>query len=168
MTDEGAVCEFEIDRERVYRYLLVLSTLAVAMTIIGVLLIPLWYYKIGPWVVRRQVDSLRYWLDGGTLRINEGFIFLKQKAIPLDRVTDVVLAQGPLLRRYGLWTLAIQTAGMGPQQVDGGWLCDVVNMAGMGQSKAGGRLCGVVDPEAVRDLILARRDEVAGCNRSGT
>jgi membrane protein YdbS with pleckstrin-like domain len=146
--------EFEIDRDKVYAYALAFSTLLIALLGffmlcgVGVVLAPVWYFAIGPRVVRRQVDALRYWLDGSTLRINQGFIFVGQKAIPLDRVTDVVLAQGPLLRRYGIWTLGIQTAGTGGQAAEG-------------------QLYGVVHPEQVRDLILRLRDEVTDRNRSG-
>lgn len=153
MTAAADQHEFEIDRAKVYAYTLASSTLLIAlvglfMFGIGVVLAPLWYFALGPWVVRRQVDALRYWLDGSTLRINQGFIFIGQKAIPLDRVTDVVLAQGPLQRHYGIWALAIQTAGTGEQMPEG-------------------HLCGVVHPEQVRDLLLRRRDEAAERNRSG-
>ncbi len=153
MTVPAEQHEFEIDRDKVYAYFLVSTTLLIGllglfMCGVGIVLAPLWYFAIGPWLVRRQVDALRYWLDGSTLRINQGFIFIGQKAIPLDRVTDVVLAQGPLLRRYGIWTLNIQTAGQGQQMAEG-------------------QLYGIIGPEAARDLILRLRDEVADRNRSG-
>jgi len=153
MTDAPSEHEFEIDRDAVYRYFLVTSTLIVLIVTVwmlgaGILLAPLWWLLVGPALHRRQVNALRYWLDGGTLRINQGFIFLQRKAIPLDRVTDIVLAQGPLARHYGVWTLKIQTAGVGQQMPEG-------------------MLVGVVDAEAARDLILKRRDRLTGADQGG-
>jgi len=145
--------EFEIDREAVYRYLRTLVTLIMVLAGVwvfgaGLVLGLLWYFAIGPWVHRRQVEALRYRLDGATLRIDSGFIFLSRKSIPLDRVTDVVLVQGPLLRYFGLWQMRIQTAGTGQQMPEGA-------------------MVGIPDPDAARDLIMRRRDEAAGDNRSG-
>jgi hypothetical protein len=37
----------------------------------------------------------------------------------------------------------------------------------MGQQMAEGILLGVVEPQAARDFLLARRDETTGANRSG-
>jgi membrane protein YdbS with pleckstrin-like domain len=153
MPDTAREHEFEIDREAVYRYLRTLVTFIMVVAGVwvfgaGLVLGLLWYLAIGPWVHRRQVEALRYRLDGATLRIDSGFIFLQRKSIPLDRVTDVVLAQGPLMRHFGVWQLRIQTAGTGQQLPEGAML-------------------GVPDPEAARDLIMRRRDEVTGANRSG-
>lgn len=153
MPDTAREHEFEIDREAVFRYLRTLVTLIMVLAGVwalgaGLVLGLLWYLAIGPWVHRRQVEALRYRLDGATLRIDSGFIFLQRKSIPLDRVTDVVLVQGPLMRHFGVWQLRIQTAGTGQQLPEGAML-------------------GVPDPEAARDLIMRRRDEAAGGNRSG-
>ncbi|MBE3070505.1 MAG: PH domain-containing protein [Planctomycetes bacterium] len=148
MNEPNATHEFEIDREKVCKYLLVTTSLVIGVATLpmcglGLVLAPLWYLTIGRWVAGRQAAALRYWLDGTTLRINEGFVFLRRKAIPLDRVTDIAMAQGPLLRHFGMWAMKVQTAGTGQQMPEG-------------------QLHGVVDPEAARDLILARRDEAAG------
>ena len=59
---------------------------------------------------------------------------------PLDRITDVVLTQGPLLRSCDIWTLNVQTAGAGAQVV------------------AEARLIGLENPEVVRDQLLKARD----------
>lgn len=144
--------EFEIQRDTVRWYFLASSTLAIVLiglfVVVGICLGPLWAVTLGLWVTRRQADALKYWLEGSTLRINEGFIFVKHKSIPLDRVTDVVLAQGPVQRAFGIWQMNIQTAGSGEQLPEG-------------------ILYGVVDAEAARDGLLAVRDQVTGANRSG-
>ncbi|NOX56252.1 MAG: PH domain-containing protein, partial [Planctomycetes bacterium] len=65
------------------------------------------------------VRSLRYWIEGTTLRIEQGILVRRSKAIPLDRVTDVELVQGPLMRVCGIWLLQIQTAGSPQQSPEG-------------------------------------------------
>jgi membrane protein YdbS with pleckstrin-like domain len=140
---------FEMDRGSVARYFYwftILGILAVGVWIfgIGLGLAILYAVTFGPWLSRAQAAALRYWLDGFTLRIDCGVFFLKRKSIPLDRVTDVVLNQGPLLRFFNIWRLDIQTAGTGAQ------------------GTAEGHLYGIVNPESVRDRLIAARDQAVG------
>jgi uncharacterized membrane protein YdbT with pleckstrin-like domain len=105
------------------------------------ILIPLIYaFKVGPWLSKKQVDALKYWLAGSTLRVDQGVFFLKRKAIPLDRITDVVLAQGPIMRFCGTWALRVQTAGTGSEAPEA-------------------TLYGLADPEKTRDDLLKARDK---------
>jgi len=90
------------------------------------------------WLCRCQANSLRYRLDGSVLRVDGGVFFLFRKSIPVERITDVALVQGPLLRILGIWAMRIQTAGS--PQVEA-------------------TLYGVRNPEKVRDLILASRQQ---------
>ena len=94
-----------------------------------------------PWFSLMQCINLRYRLDGDTLRVDGGVFFLFRQSIPLERITDVALVQGPLLRHYGIWAMGIQTAGS--QQ------CEAT-------------LYGVREPEKIRDLILSRRHQSDG------
>jgi membrane protein YdbS with pleckstrin-like domain len=141
-----------IHRDRVSRYFFwsqVLVILLVGIWFFGAGLVAalLYPFTLGGWLPARQAAALRYWLDGSTLRVHLGVYFLKQKAIPLDRVTDVVLAQGPLMRWCGLWALHVQTAGAG-------------------QPVAEATLYGLHDPEGVRDQLLRARDAAAARNRA--
>ncbi|MBN1807920.1 MAG: PH domain-containing protein [Planctomycetes bacterium] len=136
--------EFSIDRDAVTNYLLwshVIIILLVTVWFfgIGIVFAVLYYFTIGKWLPRKQADALRYWIEGNTLRIEEGVYFLNRKAVPLDRITDVVASQGPLLRRFGIWALKVQTAGRG-------------------QGMPEGLLYGVSGPEDARDRILAARE----------
>lgn len=110
-------------------------------TIIGIPLVFIFAFAISPNIARKQTRALKYWLEGPILRIEEGIVFKKKKAIPLGKITDVALCQGPLLRRCNIWRLDIQTAG-------------TVSM----YSEA--RLYGLKDPEGVREKILAKREEI--------
>jgi putative membrane protein len=67
---------------------------------------------------------------------------LKRKSIPLDRITDVVLVQGPFMRMARIWSLQIQTAGSNQQGPKGA-------------------LQGIVDAKVVRDNIMNARDAAA-------
>jgi len=139
--------EFAVQREATTRYfywaqILFIIIVGIWFLGIGLAVAILFALTLGPWLSRRQAEALRYWLDGSTLRVDQGVFFLKRKAIPLDRVTDVVLVQGPLLRWCGIWELRTQTAGTG-------------------QAVPEASLYGVVDPERVRDVLLRARDEAA-------
>ncbi len=145
--------EFTVQREATARYLywgqiLIIIIVGIWFLGIGLAVAILFALTLGPWLSRRQAEALRYWLDGSTLRVDQGVFFLKRKAIPLDRVTDVVLVQGPLLRWCGIWELRVQTAGTG-------------------QAVPEASLCGVVDPERVRDVLLRARDEAAARTHYG-
>lgn len=140
---------FEIDRGNVARYFYwnaILAILFIGVWIFGagIAVAIVWGLTLGHWLARAQSNALRYWLEGFTLRIDSGVFFLKRKSIPLDRVTDVVLSQGPLLRYFHIWRLDIQTAGTGTH------------------GSAEGYLFGIVDPESVRDQLIAARDKAVG------
>ncbi len=142
---------YEIDRARVARYFLWNQVILVAIVgamffCVGIALALVYALVIGPWLTRRQAGALRYELDGATLRVDQGVFFLQRKAIPLDRVTDIVLAQGPLMRALGIWALQVQTAGAG-------------------QVQAEAVLYGLVDPESVRDGLLRERDRAVAPER---
>jgi len=84
--------------------------------------------------------ALRYRMDAHVLRVDKGVLFKSRKAIPLDKITDLELVQGPLLRALGMWTIKVQTASTGLQTPEA-------------------TLIGVSDPEQVRDEIMAARDK---------
>jgi len=87
-----------------------------------------------------MVYALRYRIDTKALRIDKGVLFKSRKSIPLDKITDLELVQGPLLRVLNMWTIKVQTASTGSQMPEA-------------------TLVGTIDPERVRDEILTARDE---------
>ncbi|HUG18676.1 MAG TPA: PH domain-containing protein [Planctomycetaceae bacterium] len=145
MSESTTPAEYLLQRDQIAKYFYWQSICLILLTSIwffglGILFAILYAITIGKWLPQRQADALRYWLDGYTLRVDQGVYFLKRKAIPLDRVTDVILSQGPILRYCGLWTLNIQTAGAGGQVIP-----EAV-------------LVGLENPETIRDEILKARD----------
>jgi putative membrane protein len=130
--------EFEVDRERlaayVLRYYRLMATISIPVVFGAPWLIYPWYKKT---YVPRLMNTLCYRLGEQTLRAESGVYFHRQANIPLWKITDVLVSQGPLERRYGLSRLHIQTAGQGAH------VAEAV-------------LMGLVDPEGVRQLILDR------------
>ena len=136
---------FPIQREEVARYFFWWHILVILLPTIlwfgaGILFAIIYAFTVGKWLPKKESAALRYWLDGSTLRVDQGLYFLRRKAIPLDRISDINLAQGPLLRHFGLWMLKIQTAGAG------------------GRSSPEAILVGLENPEQVRDELLEARN----------
>ena len=133
--------EFPIRTEKVASYFFWLYFLVIAAATCGLGLVLLPFYAVlgGSWLSGAQAKALRYGLQGSSLIVHGGVFFLARKTVPLDRVTDFVLVQGPLMRRKGIWAIKVQTAGMGH---------------GMPEAV----LYGLEDPERVRDLLVEARD----------
>jgi len=138
--------EFEIDRDAVEQYFRTYQSLFfLAILIIyfglGIIVALIHYFGFSLWLCPRQVNALRYRLEGNTLRVDGGVFFLFRQSIPLERITDVALVQGPLLRHFNIWAMQIRTAGSAQ--------CEAT-------------LYGVRNPEEIRELILSQRKQVYG------
>ncbi len=162
--------EFQIDVTRVTRYfrlrfLLYLVLFVLLLWPVIVILVehpqPAYFFWYSPfylsflafvaltfWFPAKKASALRYWLDGSTLRIDEGVVVRKRKSIPLDRITDIAMVQGPFLRLCGIWSLQVQTAGSAQQAPEG-------------------TLLGVVEFEATRDTLMRARDSAVGGEARG-
>ena len=135
--------EIDIDRDKILTYQWWGNSLICALLVpvfgIGLILaaitVPLlvWYYP-------RWVTALRYCLDDRSLRVEQGLLFRSRKTIPLDKITDLELVQGPLLRALDMWKIKVQTASTGSQMPEA-------------------TLIGVINPDQVREEILAIRGE---------
>lgn len=143
MTRSPVLAEAEFD-PKLRTYLYVTSLWVLAISVIGIALIPVWLFA-GIWWSRRSFEALSCVLTERALVLKKGVLFRSEKTIPLDSIQDLALNEGPLLRRLGLAQIKIETAGQSAAQ---------------GSSE--GSLVGVVDSIAFRDRILEQRDHVAG------
>ena len=89
-----------------------------------------WLLAVGALVLLAwsTVEWLRrtYSLEGGALRLEEGVLARKLRAVPFDRIQQVDLVRKPLHRLLGVATLRVETAGGGSAaEVD----LDVVTLA---------------------------------------
>ncbi len=85
--------------------------LALVATVIGIAAVPFWVLGLGQWRSRRYFESLSCVLTERTLEFGKGFFFRVEKTVPLDRIQDLTVKEGPLLRAFGLCTLRVETAG---------------------------------------------------------
>ena len=129
-------------------YWMISTLIGLTATVIGIPFIPL--VLIFGWAFfQKRFDALQCRLTERSLHIKRGVIFRSEKNIPLDKIQDIGMTEGPLLRRLGLASLAVETAGQSSPQ-----------------GAADAALVGVVDAPAFRDAILEQRDKVAGTGGS--
>jgi membrane protein YdbS with pleckstrin-like domain len=124
-------------------YLLLQGVLLLTVTVVGIVLLPIWLV-LGAWWAQRYFASLRCELDDDKLRFRKGILFQVEKTIPLENIQDVTFIEGPLLRRFNLSTLKFETAGSSGAQTGG----------------ADMQLTGIVGAADFRQQILARRNRL--------
>jgi putative membrane protein len=141
MTDERALWEAEFN-PRVTTYWLLNGALIMTASIVGIVLLPFWF--IFGWMVTGQyLKSHRCTLTNRSLKLARGVFVKVEKTIPLDRITDLGLVQGPIMRLFDIEALSVETAGQSSQ----GALV---------------QLAGIKDGQAFRDAVLKQRDLVVG------
>lgn len=99
---------------RVKKYINILVSLILFVTIIGIVLIPFWLI-FGRMYLNRYFKSLHCELTTRALKFKKGVLFQIERTIPLDKIQDLTFREGPLLRHLGLSTLKVETAGQSAQ-----------------------------------------------------
>ena len=127
--------------EKLPIYWMVQAQLLLVFTVILLPLAPIWLI-FGWGFHRKQLARMECQLTDRSLNIRKGVLFRVEKNIPLDKIQDVGLREGPILRWLGLSSLVVETAGQS------------------GQAGADAHLIGIVDAPSFRDRVLDRRDEV--------
>ena len=126
-------------------YLFLYSLGVLLISLIGIVLIPFWILGIGFYACKRYFERLECVLTERTLEFKKGYFIRVEKTIPLDKIQDLTLKTGPLLRAFGLTRLDVQTAGQSAQE------------------GAEAKLIGIVDVTTLRGMVLSQRDKlVAG------
>lgn len=138
---EKVVWEAEFNPQ-VTTYWLLSGGMILAATVVGLPLVPLWFI-VGGWATRRYLASYACTLTHRTLKFRKGILVKQEKTVPLDRITDLGLVQGPIMRLLKLEALSVETAGQSSQ----GSLI---------------QLTGIKDGRAFRDAVLKQRDLVVG------
>ena len=133
---------------RVMDYWLLSGVLVLILTILGAPLAILWYFA-GRAICQKWLDRMSVRLTTRSLKIDKGWLNRIEKTIPLDKITDLAIYQGPIMRVLGIWGIRVETAGQGSS---GGGL------GGMG----GAAVVGVKDCREFRDRVLEERDRVVG------
>lgn len=125
---------------RVRSYWLMSGTFTLLISVIGIpLLLPWWI--LGMWITQRYLDRMECTLTKRSLIVRKGIMVRVEKTIPLDKITDLGMIQGPLMRVFGVHALSIETAGSTSQ----GALV---------------KLHGIENVESFRDRVLSQRDQL--------
>ena len=110
------------------------------ITVVGLPFLPFWLI-FGFYFCKKYFDRIECNLTEQTLELKKGHIFRIEKIIPLDKIQDLTLREGPLLRALNICMLDIETAGQSNPQ---------------GSSDA--KIIGIIEARKFRDLVLAQRD----------
>ena len=125
---------------KVKQYWLCLAAICSVFPLVTILFIPV--ILIIVWLVAgRILAAMSADLLERKLVVKCGIFFKEEKSIPLEKITDVGLSQGPLMRMFGLYRLSFETAG----QSGNGALVS---------------LLGVVNASEFREAILAQKDNL--------
>lgn len=95
---------------RLRTYLFVYGLLILTITIIGIILIPIWLV-LGPYWIKKYFDQLECELTTRSLRFKKGLWVKVEKTIPLDKIQDLTFKEGPILNAFGISILKVETAG---------------------------------------------------------
>lgn len=80
-----------------------------AATVVASALLLAWI--VGAWLGGHRYRRTRYRLDPDGLHVRRGLFWHSETLVPRTRVQHIDLERGPLLRRRGLATLVVHTAG---------------------------------------------------------
>lgn len=102
------------------------------------------YFFVGKVLIEKYIERLSCTLTERTLEIRKGLFNRVESTIPLDKITDLQMIQGPIMRAMGMHGFKVETAGQsaGP----GGHLVSLI---------------GIVDAPGFREAVLDQRDELA-------
>lgn len=139
MRNESTLLEAQFN-PTVTRYWLLSGVLVLACTIIGAPLAIIWLI-VGQIFCKKYLDRMSCTLTDRSLIIKKGMLNRIEKTIPLEKITDLALFQGPIMRAMNLKGFKVETAGGGGAAT--GYLV---------------ALTGIVDTDGFRDAVLAQRD----------
>ena len=133
--DRGHIMAVEFDR-KIIVYWWMMANLGLLSSIIGIPLMLIWL-PLG-WIVhKKQYEHMSGALTDRSINMRMGWLFKKQQNIPLDKLTDVSIHEGPILNAFGVVRMQFETAGAAPFI-----------------------LTGVKNSDQFRDLVLQQRDSL--------
>lgn len=143
MTDHPVLLEARFERSAIKTYLFWQPTIALACMVVTIPLIPVAW--LCAWLLAdKYLDRLHCTLTERTLEVKKGVLVRTESTVPLEKITDLQLFQGPIMRALGLQGFKVETAGQ--SSVQGAALLNLV---------------GIVDTPAFRKAVLQQRDRLA-------
>lgn len=129
-------------------YWMITTSILLAITVFGVFLIPL-VWILGPIFIPRYIARLRCTLTDRSLRVERGLLTRVEKTVPLDKITDLGMVQGPIMRNFDIHALSIETAG---------------------QSGPGAlvKMPGIIGAREFREAVIRQRDLITTAGKEAT
>ena len=129
-------------------YWLLTGALVLTVSIVGIPLLIFWF-PFGYALTGRYMERLRCVLTEKNLHVARGLLVRQEQTVPLDKITDLAMSHGPIMRSLGLRGLTVETAG---------------------QSGSGSliKLVGIEGTEEFRAAVLAQRERVGGSGGAGS
>ena len=131
--------------KKVCTYWLLSGGLVMTICVITIPLLPLWFI-FGMMITGKYLEHISCTLTDKTLIVRKGMFNRIEKTIPLEKITDLGLKQGPIMRAMNLHALTVETAG---------------SSGGTSGSGALVTLVGIEDTPAFRNNVLKQRDALA-------
>jgi putative membrane protein len=100
--------------DSVCTYWLMSGALTLTLTIVGIPLLLLWF-PIGRYFTKRYLDRMECVLTSKALKGKKGIFVRVEKTIPLGKITDMGMVQGPVMRHFNIHKLTVETAGQSGQ-----------------------------------------------------
>jgi len=119
------------------------SPVLVFTVLIVTIPIAILYAIIAQLLIDRYLTNMSCTLTERTLEIKKGILNKTESTIPLEKITDLQLFQGPVMRYFGLHGFKVETAGQSNSGT--GSLVNIV---------------GIVDTKGFRKDVLAQRDRL--------
>ena len=142
--DEGKYIRKAEFSTKVCTYWLLSGALILAVTIVGLPLLLLWF-PIGKVFTKRYLDRMSCVLTDKALKVRKGIFVRIEKTIPLEKITDMGMIQGPIMRHFDLRSLTVETAGQ----------------SGQGALVS---LTGIIDAKSFREAVLKQRDVLSAAS----
>jgi len=127
---------------KIKTYLLLTVAFVMALSIIGIPLMIIWFLGLGPYYTKRYYAGLSCRLTERNLEFKKGVLFRVEKTIPLENIQDLTFIDNPILQWLDLRMLKIETAGQSnPQGSDM-------------------KLVGIIDTNDFKEAVLEQREEI--------
>lgn len=145
MSDHKVLREASFERASIKKYYVWQWVLICVCTVVMIPVLPIALLIIFA-VMDKYLDRLSCTLTERTLEIKKGMLNRVESTVPLEKVTDLQMYQGPIMRALGLHGFKVETAGQSAGAAGG----SLVNML------------GITDAPAFRRAVLEQRDKVVG------
>ena len=94
---------------KVRTYWLLSFALLLTSSVVGIPLLLLWF-PIGYLFTKRYLGRMECLLTDRALKVRKGILVQIEKTIPLEKITDMGMVQGPIMRYFDLHTLTVEEA----------------------------------------------------------